>query len=143
MKKILLAAAASAVMLFAVSCERFDIPGTRWAGYTAGTMNAGGVELQIGTNDTLTFTGEAAGRLIRKEYASMAGVYQDGETTSIEFTYKFDGTNGTITFNKKAHPFTYNKKNKELTLQIITPDEPGYTEYMQTFVHNEIYFKMY
>ena len=137
-----MAALAAAMALISVSCERFDIPGTRWAGVAASQMEVAGITINFGFNDTLTFTSENAGRLVQQSW-TYPSADEEGVRTSIDFTYKFDGTNGTLTYNQKAHPFSYNKKNGELTLKYILPDEPGYDEYVATFYHNEIYFKMY
>lgn len=137
-----MAAMAAMVMLLTASCENFEIPGTRWAGMSAGQVEVAGFTLNFGINDTLTFTSENAGRLVQQAW-SYGVEYVEGDRTTIEFTYKFDGTNGTLTYNRKAHPFKYNKKTGELTLQYILPDEPGYDEYVEQFYHNEVYFKMY
>ncbi len=143
MKKTILTALAAITMMLTISCNKFDIPGTRWQGTAAGQVSMGGFDATIGSHDTLTFTSETAGNLVQRPFSEAFGMVTDGESTTTNFTYTFDGSEGTITFNQKRHPFSYNSKRKELTLQIITPGEEGYDEYIQTFSKPEVSFKMY
>lgn len=143
MRKAILAAAAAILMITSAACSKFDIPGTRWQATVSGQMSMGGFTATVGSHDTLTFTGENAGKLLQQPFTEAYGMVTDGESTTVDFTYTFDGSGGTITFNRKSHPFTFDRGKKELTLEVILPDEEGYNEYIQTFSNNKVSFKMY
>lgn len=143
MKRTLLAILAAAATLLVASCSSFDIPGTRWAGKAKGTISMGGLSATVGMCDTLQFTGEASGKLIQKSYTEAMGTTVEGEATTTDFSYKFDGSEGTITMNSKSHPFTYNRRDKSLTVEVVVKGEEGYDEFVQSFGSNSITFKMY
>ena len=143
MKKTVISTLIAVTMLLVVSCSSFDIPGTRWAGTASGTMSVGGMSATVGMCDTLQFSSDRAGKLIQKSYTEAMGMTNEGERTSIDFSYKFDGSEGTITFNRKSHPFTYNRGDKTLTVEMVVKDEAGYDEFVQSFGSNKVTFKMY
>lgn len=143
MKKLLLVAFVACMTVFATSCSKEkELAGTTWT-YTISETETGEIEgmpMEITVNGTVTlqFVDQSNGKLTMEMSLIMGGMNLGSQSETQEFTYTFDGTNGTMTAEGVSQNFTYNKEDNTITLTETGVDEETGETITETMVFNEV-----
>lgn len=125
-KSIVLAFTAILAVFSLASCNKtVDLTGTSWEGnLKKDTVMIDGTPAEFSMTMTLDFITDATGRLQVGDMMTIDGSPYMNHSSDETFSYTFDGESSGSIFNLSLEedaqfsiPFTYDKKNKEITLK--------------------------
>lgn len=122
MKKNIFLAVAAAVMLLFTACNKdVDLNGTKWHADFGKTVNYQGIDAEVALSMDLAFTSETAYSMSTTSSVTLMGqTHNEGPETSVG-TYTFDGKESGMFDGEQ--PFTYNKKDKTITVSQTLDEE--------------------
>lgn len=134
-------------MMFGSCQKELELSGTTWKATQTESDTYDGITSSMTMDCILKFADATNGSLDMTMSGSvnMGGMTQelDPQTQTANFTYTFDGTNGTMTAiddetgEYETIPFTYNKKDKAILISVKEPGEQGEPDFELNLVFTQ------